>query len=231
VIPPSADFDGDDDVDGDDFLAWQRGFGIVAPNATKNDGDADNDFDVDGLDLTVWELQYGYQAPLSAVATVAKVPATDLAFLTLEPARDQQFESMYWLLALDSPLTSTPSASLPPQATVDEEAGYALALDHAILDLPLALSQIYSSEVKSNNTIEGENAEFDTENADQNRALRHGGAGHRGSLRKRGVRLLIQHPPPVRSTRCDQPGSRVGPGDRQRPIRPPDCPGPPAARP
>jgi VCBS repeat-containing protein len=36
----SADFDGDGDVDGRDFLAWQRGYG--ASSATKADGDANN---------------------------------------------------------------------------------------------------------------------------------------------------------------------------------------------
>ncbi len=42
----SADFDNDGDIDGGDFLAWQRGFGT--PSANKDDGDADNDADVDG---------------------------------------------------------------------------------------------------------------------------------------------------------------------------------------
>ncbi|QDS98162.1 choice-of-anchor Q domain-containing protein [Adhaeretor mobilis] len=65
-----ADFDNDDDIDGADFLAWQRGFGTEAPNATKSDGDADNDTDVDGNDLSIWELQFGEPAPLaSALST------------------------------------------------------------------------------------------------------------------------------------------------------------------
>jgi hypothetical protein len=55
--PPSADFDGDGDVDGRDFLAWQRGFGTSG--ATQGDGDADHDEDVDGDDLGVWQEQYG----------------------------------------------------------------------------------------------------------------------------------------------------------------------------
>lgn len=58
VVPPSADFDGDEDVDGRDFLLWQRGFGIVAPDAVKFDGDADDDTDVDGVDLGIWQDQY-----------------------------------------------------------------------------------------------------------------------------------------------------------------------------
>jgi hypothetical protein len=65
---PSADFDTDGDIDGLDFLAWQIGFGTVAPNAVKADGDADDDQDVDGADLSAWEVQYATTegAPLVA---------------------------------------------------------------------------------------------------------------------------------------------------------------------
>ena len=55
----SADFDEVDGVTGDDFLAWQRGFGMEAPLATQADGDADNDQDVDAVDLAIWQQQYG----------------------------------------------------------------------------------------------------------------------------------------------------------------------------
>jgi CSLREA domain-containing protein len=80
----SADFDEDGNVDGLDFLAWQRGFGIAAPNAAKADGDADNDTDVDGADLAFWELQYGtdppplaaaFSAPLAAVSNTSSTTA------------------------------------------------------------------------------------------------------------------------------------------------------------
>ena len=55
----TADFDADGDVDGQDLLAWQRGFGTQAPNATRASGDADDDLDVDGDDLNVWRQQFG----------------------------------------------------------------------------------------------------------------------------------------------------------------------------
>ena len=59
LIPePEADFDGDGDVDGDDFLAWQTGFGIPS-GATKTDGDYDNDGDVDGDDFLGWQAEFG----------------------------------------------------------------------------------------------------------------------------------------------------------------------------
>ncbi len=66
----SADYDNDGDVDGRDFLAWQRGFGKPAPTAVKADGDADNDTDVDGADLVVWQAQYGTTPPLVASSTI-----------------------------------------------------------------------------------------------------------------------------------------------------------------
>ncbi len=60
VEPPSADFDGDDDIDGSDFLAWQRGLGTS--NANKPDGDADHDQDVDSDDLGIWQNQFSVVA-------------------------------------------------------------------------------------------------------------------------------------------------------------------------
>jgi hypothetical protein len=54
----AADFNSDGNVDGDDFLAWQNGFGIMQ-GATRNDGDADGDGDVDGDDFLVWQTEFG----------------------------------------------------------------------------------------------------------------------------------------------------------------------------
>jgi pectinesterase len=67
LLDPSADFDGDGDIDGRDFLVWQRGFGLGAQ--TDNSlGDANFDGDIDELDLAVWQKQFGEPAPeLTAV--------------------------------------------------------------------------------------------------------------------------------------------------------------------
>ncbi|MEM8947672.1 MAG: choice-of-anchor Q domain-containing protein, partial [Planctomycetota bacterium] len=54
---PLADFDTDFDVDGADFLAWQRGFGNA--NAVRADGNSDDDSDVDASDLAAWSVSYG----------------------------------------------------------------------------------------------------------------------------------------------------------------------------
>jgi len=65
----NADFDADSDVDGQDFLAWQRGFGGPGSLAA---GDANSDGAVDGSDLVVWESQYGM--PVALFATIAAIP-------------------------------------------------------------------------------------------------------------------------------------------------------------
>lgn len=68
--PSNGDFDGDGDVDGEDFLTWQRGLGLTGqPDATT--GDADDDGDVDADDLTLWKSHFG-GAP--AVAAIGAVP-------------------------------------------------------------------------------------------------------------------------------------------------------------
>ncbi len=52
-----ADFDQDADVDGNDFLIWQAGFGIPT-GATRDQGDADRDGDVDGNDFLIWQQEF-----------------------------------------------------------------------------------------------------------------------------------------------------------------------------
>ncbi len=72
IAPQNADFDGDDDRDGADFLTWQRNLGI---GTLQTQGDAENDGDVDRFDLDVWESQYGAPPPLST-ATAVPEPST-----------------------------------------------------------------------------------------------------------------------------------------------------------
>ncbi len=52
----SADFDQDGDIDGTDFLRWQRGLGV---GGTLAEGDASGDGAVDATDLAVWRFQFG----------------------------------------------------------------------------------------------------------------------------------------------------------------------------
>jgi hypothetical protein len=54
-----GDFDGDGDVDGADFVAWQTNF-PKASGATPGQGDADGDGDVDGADFVVWQTNFPF---------------------------------------------------------------------------------------------------------------------------------------------------------------------------
>lgn len=54
----NADFDNDGDVDGADFLTWQRNVSTTSGAAIEN-GDATGDGAVDGDDLAVWQDQFG----------------------------------------------------------------------------------------------------------------------------------------------------------------------------
>jgi len=79
IVPEfSADFDKDGDVDGADFLRWQRGFGtdVGAQNtAAMADGNANGDQFIDGDDLALWLAQYGTDGiPLSALGQVVPEP-------------------------------------------------------------------------------------------------------------------------------------------------------------
>jgi hypothetical protein len=69
----NADFNGDDFVDGRDFLIWQRGSGV---GTTASEGDANGDNMINGADLAIWESQYGGPPPLEAVATLVPEPTS-----------------------------------------------------------------------------------------------------------------------------------------------------------
>ena len=69
----SADFDGDGDQDGADFLLWQRGFGLTA-GATRSQGDADGDHDVDSADLANWKANFGIPPSAGSAAVAAPEP-------------------------------------------------------------------------------------------------------------------------------------------------------------
>ncbi|RIK83872.1 MAG: hypothetical protein DCC67_05595 [Planctomycetota bacterium] len=75
-VADDADFDGDGDVDGADFLTWQRH--LNATGQTNNDnGDANHDGSVNAADLGVWRAQFG-SSPAGAVAAAVPEPAAGL---------------------------------------------------------------------------------------------------------------------------------------------------------
>jgi hypothetical protein len=57
-----ADFDGDGDIDGADYLTWQKGLGLTS-GANLSQGDADGDGAVDADDLAVWKSQFATAVP------------------------------------------------------------------------------------------------------------------------------------------------------------------------
>ncbi len=67
AVPDDADFNGDGNVDGEDFLTWQRNLGI---GTLFSEGDAEHNGDVAAGDLGVWAAQFGQVAALSASTTV-----------------------------------------------------------------------------------------------------------------------------------------------------------------
>jgi hypothetical protein len=86
---PDPDFDGDGDVDGRDFLIWQRGFGSTG-QTTNSQGDADGSGSVGGDDLAIWAAQFGNSSS-AAVATSVPEPASAglvlLAFVVMAGRR------------------------------------------------------------------------------------------------------------------------------------------------
>jgi hypothetical protein len=72
---PTADFDGDGTVDGDDLSWWQSTFGAksltVFPGA-----DADGDSDADGHDFLAWQRQLGSGPPVTVASAPVPEPAT-----------------------------------------------------------------------------------------------------------------------------------------------------------
>ncbi len=68
-----ADFDADNDIDGRDFLIWQRNFGVTGQTNNSN-GDANFNGTVGAEDLAVWKNQYGTSGPFLGVATAVPEP-------------------------------------------------------------------------------------------------------------------------------------------------------------
>ena len=80
---PTADSDGDGDVDLDDLMNWQRGHGKLGPGLSLLDGDfLREDIIVDGADLSVWTGMFTGH-PLAAVSAVPEPASMTLFALAL----------------------------------------------------------------------------------------------------------------------------------------------------
>jgi hypothetical protein len=73
LAPSDANFDDDGDVDGADFLAWQRTFGGPGGAGT---GDANGDNVVNSVDFDIWKQQFGTTGLASAAGTAAPEPGS-----------------------------------------------------------------------------------------------------------------------------------------------------------
>jgi hypothetical protein len=71
-VEADADFDGDNDVDGNDFLIWQRNVGV---GTTQSQGDANGDNTVNIADLDLWRDAFG-QTGAAPVAGAVPEPST-----------------------------------------------------------------------------------------------------------------------------------------------------------
>jgi hypothetical protein len=75
-----ADFDNDQDVDGNDFLIWQRNNGGAGGNG---DGDADGDGQVDGDDLAAWRQRFGMPVAQGATGAVPEPASAAIALVAV----------------------------------------------------------------------------------------------------------------------------------------------------
>ena len=74
-----ADFDENENVNQDDLLKWQGGFGVNSA-ATHMQGDADRNGVVDGLDFLIWQVA---ASPGSSVAATGAAPEPGAAWLAV----------------------------------------------------------------------------------------------------------------------------------------------------
>ncbi len=73
-----GDFDLDGDVDGSDFLSWQRNVG-AGGTPTVGQGNADGDDDVDAADLAIWKSHFGFLRAVASINTIATPEPTSVA--------------------------------------------------------------------------------------------------------------------------------------------------------
>lgn len=75
----SADFDEDGDVDDDDLIAWEGGFGDLP--ATHMTGDANSNSAANGFDFLAWQRQYGSGGGAAAASAAPEPSSVTLIML------------------------------------------------------------------------------------------------------------------------------------------------------
>ena len=78
-----GDFDGDGDIDGNDFLIWQNNFPTTDGTAISFSGDATGDGKVDGDDFLIWQNSFPYPAGLAKTPEPASLGLVALGGLLM----------------------------------------------------------------------------------------------------------------------------------------------------
>ncbi|WP_218932171.1 endonuclease/exonuclease/phosphatase family protein [Adhaeretor mobilis] len=76
---PNGDYDGDSDVDGLDFLQWQRDFGLTGASLAA---DGDSNLVVNGVDHKIWQYNFGVRMPEAVSAIAVPEPTCQLLMLS-----------------------------------------------------------------------------------------------------------------------------------------------------
>lgn len=117
-----GDFDEDGDVDGTDFLAWQRGFG-TEPNAVAADGDATRNGSVDGNDLGVWQATYGERRSVAPERFAAIDAAVAAEYLDNRTTRENVRGAVARRNAFAEPVVGSRAAAwLPVESSAETDA-------------------------------------------------------------------------------------------------------------
>ena len=83
LLATQGDFDGDGDIDGNDFLIWQNNFPTTDGTAISFSGDATGDGKVDGDDFLIWQNSFPYPAALAKTPEPASLGLVALGGLLM----------------------------------------------------------------------------------------------------------------------------------------------------
>ena len=142
----SADFDSDTDVDGSDFLIWQRGYSpignaavaAVATSSTTNaQGDADGNGTVDELDLAIWQSQFGLTVPPAGAEAVAAPVAESVSVETTAENTAGALDSLGHDEALALSRLNSPSFPARITQPLPTENDFVEVLDSALAESPV----------------------------------------------------------------------------------------------
>ena len=110
----SADFDTDGDIDGKDFLTWQRNFGSTT--AVHPDGDANIDTVVNGADLSVWISTFGEVEPPPLAGKASEEQGASSQPTAASAALIDAALALEWLGLDETKATGFPREQVPVEA-------------------------------------------------------------------------------------------------------------------